>query len=179
MKPTLLILAAGMGNRYGGLKQVDPMGPSGETLMEYGIYDAINAGFKKAVFLFRDNIVSSFEENYRKLVDHIEVEYAFQDINPEVTFEGNMVSYPQRKKPWGTAHAILSAAETINDPFAVINADDFYGPSGYKSMIQFLNNVTAEKQQYAVVGYPIEKTLSPHGFVSRAVLELNGQQRLA
>jgi UTP-glucose-1-phosphate uridylyltransferase len=179
MKPTLLILAAGMGNRYGGLKQIDPMGPSGETLMEYGIYDAINAGFKKAVFLFRDNIVSAFEDNYQKLVDHIEVEYVFQDINPVVTVGTEKLSYTPRKKPWGTAHAILSAASAINEPFSVINADDFYGPSGYQEMSDFLNQVDANKQQYAVVGYPIEKTLSPHGTVSRAVLELNGQQNLS
>jgi NDP-sugar pyrophosphorylase family protein len=179
MKPTLLILAAGMGNRYGGLKQVDPMGPSGETLMEYGIYDAIQAGFKKAVFLFRDNIVRDFEKNYNKLRDHIEVEYAFQEINPEVVYQGKQLSYPEREKPWGTAHAVLSAASTIEDPFAVINADDFYGPSAYQVMSEFLKDASLEKQQYAIVGYPIEKTLSDFGTVSRAVLEINGQNDLS
>ena len=178
MKPTLLILAAGMGNRYGGLKQVDPMGPSGETLMEYGIYDAIKAGFKKAVFLFRDNIVSSFENNYQNLVDHIEVQYTFQDMNPEVVLNSEKITYPERSKPWGTAHAILSAASVIDDPFAVINADDFYGPSAYQEMSNFLHAVGTNRQKYAVVGYPIENTLSPHGSVSRAVLELNGHQTL-
>ncbi len=178
MKPTLLILAAGMGNRYGGLKQIDPMGPSGETLMEYGVYDAINAGFKKVVFLFRDNIVSAFEDNYVKLVDHIEVEYAFQDINPDVNLGAEKLSYAPRKKPWGTAHAILSAASAIDEPFAVINADDFYGPSAYKEMSEFLHQTEIGKQQYAVVGYPIEGTLSPYGTVSRAVLEVNGQRIL-
>ncbi len=178
MKPTLLILAAGMGNRYGGLKQIEPMGPSGETLMEYGIYDAIKAGFGKAVFLFRDNIVTSFENNYKKLVDHISVEYVFQDINPVVTRGAETLSYEPRKKPWGTAHAILSAASAIKEPFAVINADDFYGPSGYKELSEFLQNTDPGKQEYAVVGYPIEKTLSPHGTVSRAILELNGSNGL-
>lgn len=179
MKPTLLILAAGMGNRYGGLKQVDPMGPSGETLMEYGIYDAIQAGFKKAVFLFRDNIVSEFEKTYKKLRDHIEVEYAFQEINPEVVYQGKQLSYPEREKPWGTAHAVLSAASAIDHPFAVINADDFYGPSAYRVMGEFLKDASLEKQQYAIVGYPIEKTLSDFGTVSRAVLEINGQNDLS
>ncbi len=178
MKPTLLILAAGMGNRYGGLKQIDPMGPSGETLMEYGVYDAINAGFKKVVFLFRDNIVSAFEDNYKKLVDHIEVKYAFQDINPDVILGTEKLNYTPRKKPWGTAHAILSAATAIDEPFAVINADDFYGPSAYWEMSQFLQQIDIGEQQYAVVGYPIEGTLSPHGTVSRAVLELNGHHNL-
>jgi UTP-glucose-1-phosphate uridylyltransferase len=178
MKPTLLILAAGMGNRYGGLKQIDPMGPSGETLMEYGIYDAIKAGFEKAVFLFRDDIVEAFEDNYNNLKNQIEIQYAFQDVNPEVLLGGSSLAYAMRKKPWGTAHAILSAAEAIQDPFAVINADDFYGPSAYQEMGNFLKSVDAHRQKYAVVGYPIEKTLSPHGSVSRAVLEVNGHQNL-
>ena len=179
MKPTLLILAAGMGNRYGGLKQVDPMGPSGETLMEYGIYDAIKAGFKKAVFLFRDNIVSDFEKSYKKLQEHIEVEYAFQELNPPVVFQGKQLSYAPREKPWGTAHAVLSAASVIDDPFAVINADDFYGPSAYRVMGDFLKNVSSSQQDYAIVGYPIEKTLSDYGTVSRALLEVNGHNSLS
>ena len=178
MKPTLLILAAGMGNRYGGLKQVDPMGPSGETLMEYGIYDAIKAGFTKAVFLFRDNIVPAFENSYNRLRDHIEIEYAFQDINPQVSLKGKSIAYADREKPWGTAHAILSAADAIDDPFAVINADDFYGPSAYRVMGEYLKTSNKLEQQYAIVGYPIEETLSPHGSVSRAVLEVNGHQNL-
>lgn len=178
MKPTVLILAAGMGNRYGGLKQVDPMGPSGETLMEYGIYDAIKAGFKKAVFLFRDNIVADFEDTYNKLKDHIDLEYAFQDVNPEVCQHGEKLTYAEREKPWGTAHAVLSAASAINEPFVVINADDFYGPSAYQVMRDHLMNIDSSKQQYAIVGYPIEKTLSPHGTVSRAILEVNGHQKL-
>jgi UTP-glucose-1-phosphate uridylyltransferase len=178
MKPTLLILAGGMGNRYGGLKQVEPMGPSGETLMEYGIYDAINAGFGKAVFLFRDNIVSAFENSYKKLQQHIELEYAFQEVNPKVDSENGSLNYVEREKPWGTAHAILSASAAINEPFAVINADDFYGPSAYQVMSDYLKNVDITKQQYAIVGYPVDKTLSPFGTVSRAVLEVNGQSRL-
>ncbi len=167
-----------MGNRYGGLKQVDPMGPSGETLMEYGIHDAIKAGFKKAVFLFRDNIVDAFEQNFRKLQQHIEVEYAFQPLNPEVISGDQKLTYSERQKPWGTAHAVLSAAEAIDEPFAVINADDFYGPSAYQVMGDFLANANVDRQQYAIVGYPIEKTLSPFGTVSRALLEINGQQDL-
>ncbi len=178
MKPTLLILAAGMGNRYGGLKQMDPMGPSGETLMEYGIYDAIRAGFGKAVFLFRNNIVSAFENNYKKLVNHIEIEYVFQEINPDVTNGTDKLSYTPREKPWGTAHAVLSAASVIKEPFAVINADDFYGPSAYVEMNKFLQHAKDSLHKYAVVGYPIEKTLSEHGFVSRAVLELDEKQSL-
>lgn len=173
MNPTLLIMAAGIGTRYGGLKQIEPMGPSGETLMEYGIYDAIRAGFKKAVFLFRDDIITEFEQKYRQLKDHIEVEYAFQEINPEVRENDSPLSYPMRSKPWGTAHAILCAAQSIQEPFAVINADDYYGKSGYGLMADFLKENDPGSQNYAVVGYPIEQTLSPHGMVSRATLDKN------
>ena len=154
------------------------MGPSGETLMEYGIDDASNAGLEKAVFLFRDNIVDAFEQNYKKLRNHIEVEYAFQEVNPVVVSGGQQLSYPHREKPWGTAHAVLSAASSIDEPFAVINADDFYGPSAYQAMCEYLRSVGSSQQKYAIVGYPIEKTLSPFGTVSRALLELNGQQNL-
>ena len=154
------------------------MGPSGETLMEYGIYDAIKAGFKKAVFLFRDNIVEAFEQNYQKLQEHIEVEYAFQEVNPEVVADHKKIPYPERVKPWGTAHAVLSAASVIDQPFAVINADDFYGPSAYKVMCEYLKSSNSAQQNYAIVGYPIEKTLSPFGTVSRAVLDINGRQSL-
>ncbi|MDH3708370.1 MAG: sugar phosphate nucleotidyltransferase [Cyclobacteriaceae bacterium] len=173
MKPTLLILAAGIGSRYGGLKQIDPMGPQGETLMEYGIYDAIKSGFNKAVFLFRDDIVAAFESKYQRLKDFIEVDYVFQDLNPEVSNNGVPVTYSPRVKPWGTAHAVLSAASAIKEPFAVINADDFYGRSAYQVMATFLKNCQAHDNTYAVVGYPIVKTLSDHGHVSRATLDVN------
>ncbi len=175
MKPTILILAAGMGSRYGGIKQLEPLGPSGETLMEYSLYDAIRAGFEKAVFLFRDDIIKEFEEKYQQLNQHIEVGYAFQDLNPKVRDNGNLLEYSTRQKPWGTAHAILSAASAIDTPFAVINADDFYGKNAYQVMADFLAGTAKEDHTYAVVGYPIENTLSPNGTVSRATIDRDSQ----
>ncbi len=175
MKPILLILAAGMGSRYGGLKQIDPVGPSGETLMEFGIFDAIRAGFEKAVFLFRDDIVQSFENKYKDLQRFLEVTYAFQDINPEISYLGQPLNYASRIKPWGTGHAILSAAAEIQQPFAVINADDFYGPSAYQNMFSFLSDKERIDTSYAIMGYPIENTMSSFGQVSRALLDFNDE----
>ena len=135
MKPTLLILAAGMGSRYGGLKQVDPVGPKNEALIEFSIYDAIRAGFGKVVFVIRPDIEAVFKEKFSdKFDDKIEVDYAFQEVNSPI--EG-ISELPDREKPWGTAHAVLVAKNQINEPFAVINADDYYGINGFKIMADF------------------------------------------
>ena len=168
MKPTLLVLAAGMGSRYGSLKQIDPVGPSGETIIDYSIYDAIRAGFGKVVFIIR----KSFEQDFRdifitKLQPFIPVEYVFQEI--ENVPEGLTFS-PERTKPWGTAHAILMAKDVINQPFAVINGDDFYGAAAFKTMADYLTSLTLDLQnQYALVGYEVGNTMSDHGSVSRGI----------
>ena len=171
MKPTLFILAAGMGSRYGGLKQLDGLGPSGETIMDYSIYDAIQAGFGKVVFVirkdfekdFRDKIVSKYEGK-------IAVEIVFQDLKdiPE-----NFTPNPERTKPWGTNHAVMMGQDKINEPFAVINADDYYGQESFKIMADFLKTVENKKNCYCMVGFEVENTLSENGGVSRGLCEVS------
>lgn len=169
MKPTLLILAAGMGSRYGGLKQLDAMGPSGEVVLDYSVYDAIRAGFGKVVFVIRRD----FEELFRtqigsKFEGRIAVDYAFQDLNDLP--EG--FSVPEgRTKPWGTAHALLSAANVVNEPFLMINADDFYGQDAYKKIAADLVQPRPNdgKSHWSMVGFYLKNTLSDHGSVSRGV----------
>lgn len=169
MKPTLLILAAGMGSRYGGLKQLDAMGPSGEVVLDYSVFDAIRAGFGKVVFVIRRD----FEEQFRtqvgaKFKDRIQVEYAFQDINDLP--EG--FTLPEgRTKPWGTAHALLSAESVVKEPFLMINADDFYGRDAYAKIAANLTAVRPDdgKSHYSMVGFYLKNTLSDHGSVSRGV----------
>lgn len=167
-KPTLLVLAAGMGSRYGSLKQIDPVGPSGETIIDYSIYDAIRAGFGKVVFIIRKSFEQDFKEIFiSKLQPFIPVEYVFQEL--ENVPEGVSFS-PERVKPWGTAHAILMAKDRIKEPFAVINGDDFYGSDAFKTMADYLNSLTIEQQtQYSLVGYQVGNTMSENGTVSRGV----------
>lgn len=170
MKPTLLVLAAGMGSRYGSLKQIDPVGPSGETIIDYSIYDAIRAGFGKVVFIIRKSFEQDFKDLFiTKLQSHIPVEYVFQEIDkvPEgLTFS------PERIKPWGTAHAVLMAKDVIHEPFAVINGDDFYGSGAFQTMADYLNSLTAGTQtQYSLVGYQVGNTMSDHGSVSRGICQ--------
>jgi dTDP-glucose pyrophosphorylase len=166
--PTLLVLAAGMGSRYGGLKQIDPVGPGGETIIDYSIYDALRAGFGKLVFVIRKDI----EEPFKQIVGarfekRIAVEYVFQELDELPP--GFKV--PQgRTKPWGTAHAILMAAGAIHEPFAVINADDFYGAEGYRALAQQLQSGTAD---YAMVGFVLRNTLSEFGSVARGVCQVS------
>jgi dTDP-glucose pyrophosphorylase len=166
--PTLLDLAAGMGSRYGGLKQIDPVGPGGETIIDYSIYDALRAGFGKLVFVIRKDI----EEPFKQIVGarfekRIAVEYVFQELDELPP--GFKV--PQgRTKPWGTAHAILMAAGAIHEPFAVINADDFYGAEGYRALAQQLQSGTAD---YAMVGFVLRNTLSEFGSVARGVCQVS------
>ena len=166
MKPTLLILAAGMGSRYGGLKQVDALGPSGEAIIEFSVYDAIRAGFGKVVFVIRDTIEEAFKAKFAgKFEDKIQVEYVFQDVNTEI--EG-VTDLPERVKPWGTAHAVLVAENVINEPFAVINADDYYGVEAFKTIAEFLTT-KASPNHWAMVGYVLKNTLSDYGTVNRGI----------
>jgi UTP-glucose-1-phosphate uridylyltransferase len=171
MKPTLLILAAGMVSRYGSLKQLDPVGGSGETIMEYSIYDAIRAGFGRVVFVIRKSTEQEFCNTIiAKLISSIKVEYVFQKIG--MVPAG--ISYsPERQKPWGAIHAILSASGMIHEPFAVINADDCYGWHSFQLMADFLSNAKNTAATYATIGYNINNTLSEFGTVSRGICRLD------
>ncbi len=166
MKPTLLILAAGMGSRFGGLKQVEPVGPNGEAIIDYSIYDAIRAGFGKVVFIIRESFAEAFKEKFdAKLKGKIDVEYVFQEL--DMLPEG--FTLPEgREKPWGTAHAILVAKNVINEPFCALNADDFYGFNAYKAMAKFLTE-SEDSMEYSMVGYKLNDTLSEFGSVSRGI----------
>lgn len=175
MKPTLLILAAGMGSRYGKLKQMDSFGPNGETIIEYSIYDAIAAGFGKLVFIVRDSFKTEFETYFRSKLDgKIDMEFVSQELN--IVPDG--MSYTEeRQKPWGTAHAIWVAKNVINEPFGVINADDYYGVEAYSQLASFLTDQQNTKD-FAVVAYYLRNTLSDHGTVNRGVCTLNEQGHL-
>ena len=172
IEPTLLVLAAGMGSRYGGLKQMDAMGPNGETVMDYAVFDAIRAGFGKVVFVIRRDFEEIFREQVgKRFADRIAVDYAFQSI--EDLPEGYVV--PEgREKPWGTGHAILMASGVINEPFAVINADDFYGRQSYEQMGGFLADSLNQikPSPFCMVGFALRNTLSEFGTVSRGVCEM-------
>lgn len=176
MQPTLLILAAGMGSRYGGVKQLDQFGPNGETIIDYSLFDAIRAGFGKVVFIIREELKADFEEVFgQKLAGKIEVDYAIQALTSFVPEELGPVS---RTKPWGTGHAMLCAKNHTQTPFAVINADDFYGLEAFQLISSFLTTDTDE-QLHAMVGYEVKNTLSENGSVSRGVCEVaeNGNLR--
>ncbi|MCF6342131.1 MAG: nucleotidyltransferase [Bacteroidales bacterium] len=170
MKPTLLILAAGLGSRYGGVKQMDKIGPSGESIIDYSVFDAIRAGFGKVVFVVNPKIIDDFKAIYEpRLKGKIETAYVLQEIDniPEgIQFN------PERVKPWGTAHAVLVAKAEINETFAVINADDFYGKEAYTTIAGFLNAHENSINAYAMVGYKLGNTLSDFGSVSRGVCEI-------
>lgn len=170
MKPTLVILAAGMGSRYGSMKQTEQFGPSGETITDYSIYDSQRAGFGKVIFVISPAMEEEFRTSYvKKFPSNLEIDYVIQSINKVP--EGIVIS-PERKKPWGTAHAVLMAAEKVQTPFAVINADDFYGRESYEVVAKYLTS-TMEKDmlEFCLAGYPIRNTLSEHGTVSRGVCE--------
>jgi UTP-glucose-1-phosphate uridylyltransferase len=173
LKPTLLILAAGIGSRYGSLKQLDQLGPSGETIIDYSIYDAHRAGFGKIICVIRENIEKEFRELFiQKLKPKIDVDYVLQEIDRIP--EGFTVPH-DRVKPWGTGHAILMAAQKIREPFAVINADDFYGRDAFRTLAGYYQNwVPERKNDWCMVGYNIGNTLSEHGFVSRGVCKTDG-----
>ncbi len=175
-KPTLVVLAAGMGSRYGSLKQIDPFGPSGEAIIEYSIFDAVRAGFGKVVFVIRRNIEEEFKEVFGdKFGGKIAVDYAFQEL--DILPKG--VDVPaDRVKPWGTAHAVWVASEKVSGPFAVINADDFYGVKSFQLLADYLTNADAEQLNACLIGYRLKNTLSDHGFVSRGVCEISTEGNL-
>lgn len=173
MKPTLFVLAAGMGSRYGGLKQLDGLGPNGETIMDYSIFDAIRGGFGKLVFVIR----KSFEQDFREKIlskyeHHIPVELVFQDLNdlPE-----GFTCPEGRQKPWGTNHAVLMGKDVIHEPFAVINADDFYGKDSFAVIGKWLSELDNTQNQYCMVGYRVGNTLSESGSVARGVCETSAE----
>jgi hypothetical protein len=170
MKPSLLILAAGMASRYGGMKQIESFGPEGETIMDYSIYDAIRAGFGKIVFVIREDFAEQFKSIFEpKLNGKIETEYVYQHLDAHLE---NFVRPDTRTKPWGTAHAVLCAQSVINEPFAVINADDFYGFDAFVKAYEFLTTACNDNS-YAIVAYELSQTLSSHGTVNRGVCTLN------
>ncbi len=169
-KPTLLVLAAGMASRYGSLKQVDGFGPHGETIIDYSIYDAIQAGFGKVVFIIREEFEevmrSKFEE---KLAGKIEVDFAFQDFDLSKFGVDRVI---ERTKPWGTAHAVMSAKDKIDGPFCVINADDFYGSDAFEKMAKFLTEEVSDTHM-SLMGFEVGNTMSDYGYVSRGVCEVS------
>ena len=171
MKPTLLILAAGMGSRYGGLKQLDGIGPNGETIMDYSVYDAIRFGFGKIVFVIRHDFEKDFREKVlSKYESHIPVEVVFQAIDK---LPSGFAPNPERTKPWGTNHAVLMGREVINEPFAVINADDFYGQDSFRVLAQALKNMEHSKNEYCMIGFHVGNTLSESGEVSRGACDVS------
>lgn len=175
MQPTLLVLAAGMGSRYGGLKQMDPMGPSGETVLDYSVYDAIRAGFGKVVFIIREDFAEAFKEGIgSRFSDRITVDYAYQKLDD---LPDGFTVPEGRVKPWGTGHAVRAARDVVKEPFAVINADDFYGRDAYEVAATFLK--LASPSHYAMVGYPLENTLSDHGEVNRGICSKDGNGLLS
>ena len=175
MQPTLLILAAGMASRYGSMKQIQGFGPSGETIMDYSIYDAIRAGFKKVVFIIREDFADDFKNIFEpKLKGKVETDYVYQDLR---SFTGDYAVPADRTKPWGTAHAVLCAKDAIKEPFAVINADDFYGRDAFEKAYAFLTKEVTPKL-YCIIGYELVKTLSDNGTVSRGVCQVDAADNL-
>jgi NDP-sugar pyrophosphorylase family protein len=171
--PTLLVLAAGMGSRYGGLKQIDPVGPCGETIIDYSIFDALRAGFGKVVFVIRKDIEDAFRETVgSRFENRVDVDYAFQSLED---LPAKFTVPAGRTKPWGTTQAILVAADAIHEPFAAINADDFYGAQGYRELA---GHLTSGSSDYAMVGFTLRNTLSDFGSVARGVCSVSGDGTL-
>jgi len=177
MGTTLLVLAAGMGSRFGGLKQIDSFGPSGETIIDYSIYDAVKAGFDKVVFIIR----KEFEGDFKKIVSNkyegkIKVDFAYQELD---NLPKGLSTFEERSKPWGTGHAVLCAKDVIDNSFAVINADDFYGRNSFKVIADYLQTLDVKsKEKQCMVGYVLRNTLSENGDVSRGICELNSDDNL-
>jgi len=177
MDLTLLVLAAGMGSRYGGLKQLDQVGPGGETIIDYSVYDAIEAGFNKIVFIIRKDIEKEMNELlFSKYSQKIKIEYVFQELN---NVPAGIKVPTERVKPWGTGHAVLMAKDVIHEPFVVINADDFYGKSAFKVVADYLKSQQANLNgKYCMAGYRLKNTLSEHGKVSRGVCKVNSNNEM-
>jgi len=175
MQPTLLILAAGMASRYGSMKQIQGFGPNGETIMDYSIYDAVRAGFKKVVFIIRKDFAEDFKSIFEpKWKDKVALDYVYQDLH---SYTGSFQVPAERTKPWGTAHAVLCAQEVVHEPFAVINADDFYGRDAFEKAYNFLTKDVNDKL-YSIIGYELAKTLSDNGTVSRGVCQVDANSNL-
>lgn len=183
MKPTLLVLAAGMGSRYGGLKQMDGLGPNGETIIDYSIYDAVRAGFGKVVYIVREYFLDQFKETVRKKYSHVKccdgspLEFVFvtQELNK---IPARFTLNPERQKPWGTAHAVLMAKDAIDGPFVVINGDDYYGRESFKIAGDWCRAHETSKGVYAIVGFELDHTLSESGGVSRGICHYDGAKHL-
>ncbi|MDI9508901.1 MAG: nucleotidyltransferase [Clostridiales bacterium] len=168
---TLVIMAAGMGSRYGGIKQLEPVGPSGEIIMDYSIYDAIDAGFNKIVFIIRRDIEKDFKEVIGdRIARHVNVEYVFQDLD---FLPAGFETQKGRSKPWGTGHAVLCCKDLVNEPFAVINADDYYGKEAFRLIYEFLNSEARDLHLYCMAGFILGNTLSENGTVTRGVCEID------
>ena len=178
VKPTLVIMAAGMGSRYGGLKQIDPVGPNGEIIMDYSIYDALKAGFGKVVFIIRKEIEDAFRETIGNRISKIiDTAYVYQEV---YKVPSNFEVPQDRIKPWGTAHAVLCCKDIVNTPFVVINADDFYGSTSFEEIGKFLSEVKDYKgfYNYAMIGFQLENTLTEHGTVARGVCNVDDENYL-
>jgi NDP-sugar pyrophosphorylase family protein len=174
--PSLVILAAGIASRYGSMKQIQGFGPGGETLMDYAIYDAIRAGFKKVVFVIRKQFADDFKRVVQLILnDRVEIGYVYQELD---SFTEGVTIPEERKKPWGTAHAVLCAMEVVKEPFAVVNADDFYGYDAFKKASNFLES-QCNADRYAILGYDLLQTLSEHGSVNRGVCQLDQNGNLS
>ena len=183
MKPTLLVLAAGMGSRYGGLKQMDGLGPSGETIIDYSIYDAVNAGFGKVVYIVREYFLEQFKENVKNKYSGIlcpdgtplEFDFVIQELNK---IPARFTLNPERQKPWGTAHAVLMAKDVINEPFAVINGDDYYGKDSFRILGDWLRTHEGKTGVCSIVGFELDNTLSENGKVSRGICYYDSEKHL-
>lgn len=174
-KPALVIMAAGMGSRYGGIKQIEPVGEHGEVILDYSVFDALRAGFGKIVFIIRKDLEADFKEAvFDRIPSSVDVEYVFQELDSELPFEVPL----NRTKPWGTAHAVLCTASVIDGPFVVINADDYYGAEVFSDVMPFLQKMEGDSTDYAMAGYTLRKTLSDHGYVSRGVCQADSNNLL-
>jgi len=178
MSPTLVILAAGLGSRYGGLKQMDPVGPGGQTILDYSIYDAHRAGFGKIVFIIRRDFAEAFRARLQQnplVQSGLAVDYAMQEVKD---LPAGFTPPPGRDKPWGTAHAVWCTRHAVDRPFAVVNADDFYGADAFRQLAQFLRATPVNAHEYALVGYRLGQTLSEHGTVARGVCQADASGQL-